>query len=69
MPVTKRDETEAMLAELRQGFGVGSNSELLHLLAALGRVVLDESSRDERGRRVLKIVGKGGRERQIVISD
>ncbi|KAA0676111.1 hypothetical protein [Roseomonas genomospecies 6] len=67
--MTKRDETETMLADLRQGFGVASNGELLHLLAALGRVVLDESSRDERGRRVLKIVGKGGRERQIVISE
>ncbi len=67
--MTKRDETEAMLAELRQGFGVPSNGELLHLLAALGRVVLEESARDERGRRVLKIVGKGGRERQIVISE
>ena len=67
--MTTRDETEALLADLRQGFGVASNSELLHLLAALGRVVLDESTRDERGRRVLKIVGKGGRERQIVISE
>ena len=67
--MTTRDETEVLLAELRQGFGVSSNSELLHLLAALGRVVLNESSRDERGRRVLKIVGKGGRERQIVISE
>ncbi len=67
--MTTRDETEVLLAELRQGFGVDSNSELLHLLAALGRVVLDESTRDERGRRVLKIVGKGGRERQIVISE
>lgn len=67
--MTKREETEALLAELRQGFGATSNSELLHLLATLGRIVLTESSKDERGRRVLKIVGKGGKERQIVISD
>ena len=67
--MTNRDETEALLAELRQGFGAGSNSELLHLLATLGRIVLAESSKDERGRRVLKIIGKGGKERQIVISD
>ncbi len=67
--MTKREETEALLAELRQGFGAKSNSELLHLLATLGRIVLTESSKDERGRRVLKIVGKGGKERQIVISE
>ncbi|WP_448206993.1 hypothetical protein [Azospirillum sp. sgz302134] len=65
----KRDDTEALLAELRQGFGAASNGELLHLLATLGRIVLDESTKDERGRRVLKIIGKGGKERQIVIAD
>lgn len=68
-PKTRREDTEALLAELRQGFGATTNGELLHLLAGLGRIVLQESSKDERGRRVLKIIGKGGRERQIVISD
>jgi hypothetical protein len=67
--VTKREDTEALLAGLRQGFGAASNSELLHLLATLGRIVLEESTKDERGRRVLKIIGKGGKERQIVIAD
>lgn len=66
---TRREDTEALLAELRQGFGAANNGELLHLLAGLGRIVLQESTKDERGRRVLKIVGKGGKDRQIVISD
>jgi hypothetical protein len=64
---TTRAETEAMLEELRAGFGAASNAELLRLLVALGRIVLDEAAADARGRRVLRIVGRGGKERQIVI--
>ena len=62
-----QERTEALLAELREGFGTKTNGELLHLLCALGRVVLQESTPDDRGRRVLRIIGKGGKERQISI--